>query len=120
MSVSPFWWVGWCCHQKVVVFLATLIPALPMDGGRIFRAILARTSVGITRDNPYAQWMARSFALILTIVGVVKMGGGAFWDGVTLFSLALLIELIVRTESRLMEDGGFFEDGVFGYDFSEG
>ena len=34
--------------------------------------------------------------------------------------LALLIELLVRTESRMLEDGGYFEDGVFGYDFSEG
>jgi stage IV sporulation protein FB len=116
----PIWWVGWFGHLNAVIFLANLIPALPMDGGRIFRAILARTSVGITRDNPYAQWMARSWALILTIVGVVRMGGGSFGDGLTLFALALLIELIVRTESRMMEDGGFFEDGVFGYDFSEG
>ena len=34
--------------------------------------------------------------------------------------LALLIELLVRTESRMLEDGGYFDDGVFGYDFSEG
>ena len=34
--------------------------------------------------------------------------------------LALLIELLVRSESRMLEDGGYFEDGVFGYDFSEG
>ena len=27
---------------------------------------------------------------------------------------------MVRTEARILEDGGFFEDGVFGYDFSEG
>ncbi|WP_435008164.1 site-2 protease family protein [Tundrisphaera lichenicola] len=119
-ALSPTWWVGWFGHLNAVVFMANLIPALPMDGGRIFRAILARTSVGITRDNPYAQWMARSWALILAIVGVVKMGSGGFGDGLTLFALAILIELIVRTESRMMEDGGFFEDGVFGYDFSEG
>jgi len=114
------WWVGWFGHLNAVIFLANLIPALPMDGGRIFRAILARTSVGITRDNPYAQWMARSWALVLTIVGLVRMASGSFGDMLTLFALALLIELIVRTESRMMEDGGFFEDGVFGYDFSEG
>ena len=34
--------------------------------------------------------------------------------------LAVLIELLVRAESRMLEDGGYFEDGVFGYDFSEG
>ncbi len=120
-ALSPIWFVGWFGHLNAVVFLANLIPALPMDGGRIFRAILARTSVGITRENPYAQWMARGWAGILTLVGLVKMvTGTSFGDGLTLFILALLIELIVRTESRMIEDGGFFEDGVFGYDFSEG
>jgi hypothetical protein len=43
-----------------------------------------------------------------------------FNDGMTLFILACLIELVVRSETRMMEDGGFFDDGVFGYDFSEG
>ncbi len=119
--LRPIWWIGWFGHLNAVVFLANLIPALPMDGGRIFRAILARTSVGITRENPYAQWMARGWAGILTLVGLVKMFTSmSLWDGVFLFALALLIELIVRTESRMLEDGGFFEDGVFGYDFSEG
>jgi stage IV sporulation protein FB len=26
----------------------------------------------------------------------------------------------VRSEARMLEDGGFLDDGVFGYDFSEG
>ena len=41
-------------------------------------------------------------------------------DGLTLIALAVLIELFVRIEARMLEDGGYFEDGVFGYDFSEG
>ena len=28
--------------------------------------------------------------------------------------------VLVRIEARSLEDGGYFEDGVFGYDFSEG
>ena len=40
--------------------------------------------------------------------------------GLTLISLAVLIELIVRIEARMLEEGGYFEDGVFGYDFTEG
>ena len=38
----------------------------------------------------------------------------------TLIGLAVLIEYLVRTEARMLEDGGYFDDGVFGYDFSEG
>jgi stage IV sporulation protein FB len=115
----PMWFLGWFGYLNMVLFLANLIPALPMDGGRILRAALARSGVGITRDNPYPQWTARGFALILAIVGVFKMFN-SFSDGLTLFFLAILIELIVRSETRMMEDGGFFDDGVFGYDFSEG
>ena len=118
-AFRPLWFVGWFGYLNWVVFLANLIPALPLDGGRILRAILARSSVGITRDNPYPQWTARGFAVVLAIAGLFKMFS-SFSDGVTLFALAFLIELIVRSESRMMEDGGFFDDGVFGYDFSEG
>ncbi len=118
-AFRPLWWVGWFGYLNWVVFLANLIPALPLDGGRILRAILARSSIGITRDNPYPQWTARGFAVVLAIAGLLKMFH-SFSDGLTLFCLALLIELIVRSETRMMEDGGFFEDGVFGYDFSEG
>ncbi len=119
-AFKPLWFVGWFGYLNLVVFLANLIPALPLDGGRILRAVLARSGVGITRDNPYPQWTARGFALILAIAGLIKMFFGPFSDGLTLFCLALLIELIVRSETRMMEDGGFFDDGVFGYDFSEG
>ena len=118
-ALQPLWFVGWFGYLNLVVFLANLIPALPLDGGRVLRATLARSGVGITRDNPYPQWTARGFALILAIVGIFKMFN-SFSDGLTLFCLALLIELIVRSETRMMEDGGFFDDGVFGYDFSEG
>jgi stage IV sporulation protein FB len=119
-SHHPIWFVGWFGYLNLVVFLANLIPALPLDGGRILRVVLARSGVGITRDNPYAQWTARGVALILAIAGLFRFFFGLFSDGLTLIGLALLIELIVRSETRMMEDGGFFDDGVFGYDFSEG
>ena len=35
-------------------------------------------------------------------------------------SLAILIEWMVRSETRMQEESGYFDDGVFGYDFSEG
>ena len=117
---SLIWYVGWFGYLNLVVFLANLIPALPMDVGRILRALLARSGIGVTRDNPYAQWTARGIALILAIAGLVRFFMGLFSDGLTLIGLAILIELIVRSETRMMEDGGFFDDGVFGYDFSEG
>jgi stage IV sporulation protein FB len=120
LAYHPLWFVGWFGYLNMVVFLANLIPALPFDGGRVLRVVLARSGVGITRDNPYPQWTARGFALILALVGLIRFFMGLFNDGLTLITLAILIELVVRSETRMMEDGGFFDDGVFGYDFSEG
>ena len=126
--LTPTWFVGWFGYLNWVICLVNLIPALPMDGGRALRAWLARTSIGLPRDHFVAFWTARTCAAVLTLFGLVRMGqtffsGGKvnhFSDMMYLFSLALLIELVVRSESRMMDDGGFFEDGVFGYDFSEG
>jgi stage IV sporulation protein FB len=112
---SALWGLGWFGYLNWVLFLANLIPALPMDAGRALRAFLA----GQPKDSMVAPWTAHSCAAVLGLVGLVRLfqeNGG----GLTLLSLALLIELMVRAEARFLEDGGFFEDGVFGYDFSEG
>jgi stage IV sporulation protein FB len=119
-AFAPAWWVGWFGYLNWVLFLANLIPALPLDGGRALRAFLA----GQPKDSMVAPWTAHSFAAVLLLVGLFRLfptaGGGANTGGGELISLAVLIELMVRVEARMLEEGGFFEDGVFGYDFSEG
>ncbi len=116
---SPFtviWWVGQFGYLNWVLFVANLIPALPLDGGRILRPILA----GRSRDSLIGPWAARSCAVLLFVVCLVRWlylkrpGSGE------LFSLAVMIEWMVRVEARFYEEGGFFDDGVFGYDFSQG
>ena len=118
--MSAPWLVGWFGYVNYWLFLANLLPALPFDGGRLFRWFLANTSLGSGRDGLAAPWTARTTAAILFLVGVVRLLFGQRLDGFTLIGLALLIELMVRSEARMQEDGGYFDDGVFGYDFSEG
>jgi Zn-dependent protease len=118
--LSPVWILGWFGYLNYLLFLANLLPALPFDVGRMFRAYLSSTSVVSSRDNNYGPWTARAAAAVLFLIGLVRLLFKGRADGITVISLALLIELFVRRESRMMEDGGYFEDGVFGYDFSEG
>src|SRR5262249_24545442 len=56
---------------------------------------------------------------LLGIIGVVRL---ASWraDGMWPILLGLFIEGLVRIEARMLEDGGYFEGGIYGYDFSEG
>lgn len=118
VSAPPFsavWWVGWFGYLNWVLFLANLIPALPLAGGRIYRATLA----GRSRDHLIAPHTARTCAVVLGAWGLIRWlfirGAG----GPELIGLALLIEMMVRHEARMLEERGFFEDGVFGYDFSD-
>jgi len=122
-QVAPFhalWWIGWFGYLNWVVMLANLIPALPFDGGRILRSFLANAQLVSTKDNMLAPWAAHSCAALLVLIGLARLFLVPSNDGITLIGLALLVELIVRAETRMLEDGGFFEDGVFGYDFTEG
>jgi Zn-dependent protease len=120
-AFTRLWWLGWFGYLNWVLLLANLIPALPFDGGRMLRAFLANAQPVSSKDSMLAPWTAHTFAALLILVGLAR------WllpphnsEGVTLIGLAVLIELIVRAETRMLEDGGFFEDGVFGYDFTEG
>jgi Zn-dependent protease len=117
---SPAWYIGWFGYLNWVIMLANLLPALPFDGGRIFRSYLSQTAVVPGRDGLIVPVLAKSVALILALVGLVRLLLARHFDGLTLIALAILIYWMVRIEAHMIEDGGFFDDGVFGYDFSEG
>jgi Zn-dependent protease len=119
-AYSGIWLVGWFGYLNYVLMLANLIPALPFDGGRALRAYLGSTSVVSSRDSLYAPWTARACAILLGFIGVVRLVVRFAPDGVTLILLAFVIEYLVRVEARMLEEGGYFDDSVFGYDFSEG
>ena len=114
------WFIGWFGYLNYVLFLVNLIPALPFDGGRMFRAYLAGNSIDPGRDHLYAPTTARACAAVLFLAGLVRLIIFAQGNGLTLIALAIFIWLYVRAESRMLEEGGFIEEGIFGYDFSQG
>jgi len=113
--LSPEWCLGWFAFLNWVVFLANLIPALPFDMGRICREWLG----GIYRDREISPYIARVFAGILGLAGLFRLSIQKP-GGLVLLTLALVIEWLVRNEARMLEENGYFEEGAFGYDFSQG
>ena len=59
--------LGWL---NLVLGAFNLIPALPLDGGRVFRAVLERT-VGPTRATHLAARAGHHFAIGLILIGVL-------------------------------------------------
>lgn len=84
--------VGWLAIVNIILAGFNLLPAFPMDGGRIFRAILARR-------RPYASATRIAgrvgviFALLFAVVGVLSFN-------LILILLALFIYGAATTESR--------------------
>src|SRR5512135_276610 len=118
--LTPLWWIGWFGYLNWVLMIANLIPALPFDVGRVLRSYPANAAVLPSKDGIIALWTAHAVAALLVLVGLVRLLVFNPTGGITVIVLALLIEWMVQAEARMMEDGSLFEEGLFGYDFSQG
>ena len=101
------------------MFLANLIPALPLDMGRILRGLTESPWSAASRDNLIGPWAARVSALVLGIGGLIRFAMQSE-GGLTLIMLGVFIYLFSRHEARMLDDGAFYDESLFGYDFSQG
>jgi Zn-dependent protease len=65
-GVSVFAWIGWV---NFVIAAFNLIPALPMDGGRILRALLSR-KMDFVRATDVSVTIARVVAVAFGVIGL--------------------------------------------------
>ena len=79
---------------NVILVLFNLIPAFPMDGGRILRALLAMR-LDYARATRYAAWIGQGLAVVFGIVG--------FFVNPLLVVTALFIILGARGESQMVQ-----------------
>ncbi|WP_368411886.1 CBS domain-containing protein [Haladaptatus halobius] len=94
--------IGWLVVTNASLALFNLFPAFPMNGGRILRALLARSQPYATATRTVAR-VGTLFALIFAIVGVVSFSP-------MLFLLALFIYGAATTESRITALSNLLED----------
>src|SRR5262249_13178460 len=102
--LTRLFYVNW------LLFLFNLIPAYPMDGGRLLQSAL------------WPRWGYRQATLAAVIFSFIFMFAiGIFSLAVNeVFALALAIFIFASARQQwiLLETGG--EESVFGYDFSQG
>ncbi|MFW6003689.1 MAG: site-2 protease family protein [Halanaeroarchaeum sp.] len=84
--------LGWLAIVNVTLVAFNLVPAFPMDGGRILRALLARSQPHAKATRTAAR-VGIWFAVLFAIVGV--------FANVMLILVALFIYMAAKGESRV-------------------
>lgn len=84
--------LSWLLLMNIVVLLFNLIPAFPLDGGRIARALVWRLSGDKRRGTRVAARMGQGFAVILGGVGIaLALGRGGAFGGLWLVVMSFLL-----------------------------
>jgi len=104
LQVLTFWF-NW------VSFLVNLIPAYPLDGGRILHSLLA-TRMGTGMGAEVALRCGIGVGLVLMILGLVFSK--------VLLCLAFVIILLAVQEQFQIQATESYDDSFMGYDFSQG
>lgn len=79
-------------QANIILVLFNLVPAFPMDGGRVLRALLAM-KVGRSRATGVAAKIGQGLAVIMMVLG--------FMGQPMLFVLAVFIWIAARQEARI-------------------
>jgi Zn-dependent protease/CBS domain-containing protein len=83
--------LSWLLFWNVLLLVFNLIPAFPLDGGRMTRAIVWRVTGEKQRGTVVAAKMGQGFALLLAGVGVWATLQYRSFSGVWLIAIAFLL-----------------------------
>jgi Zn-dependent protease len=97
-------WINW------FLFLLNLVPAFPLDGGRLLQSVLWWRS-----DYRQATLCAIGIGFLMMLFFVLL---GIVMNEILVLGLAVFVYICCRKQWIVLETGG--EESLFGYDFSEG
>jgi Zn-dependent protease/predicted transcriptional regulator len=96
LVVAALWWLG---VVNVGLGVFNLLPAYPMDGGRVLRAVLWHRSADRVRATRASARTGHWFAYGLIGVGVLLAMGGALLEGLWLMFIGWYLEGASRAEA---------------------
>jgi Zn-dependent protease/CBS domain-containing protein len=93
---------GWLATTNLLLLAFNLLPALPLDGGRVLRALLWRRSGDFTRATRTAGALGRGFGQVMIGIGVALVLLGAL-GGLWLALIGWFLLNAAAAESQLAE-----------------
>jgi Zn-dependent protease/CBS domain-containing protein len=89
--------LGYLATINLVVLLFNLIPAFPLDGGRVFRSALWALTGSLRRATYWASLAGRAFAWLLIAVGILFFFRGDFVNGIWFAVIGLFLNNAARS-----------------------
>ena len=83
--------VAWLASINFLVLVFNLLPAFPMDGGRVVRAIAWRRTGDRTAATRFAARLGRVFGYIFVGLGILMIFNGMIFGGVWLAVIGFVI-----------------------------
>lgn len=105
LVLARLFWINW-----TLLLLNVLLVCFPLDGGRMLQSLLW-PHVGYRQAT---LWVIYAGFVMTVIVGAVSI----IYEEILVFCLAAFIYVSCRAQLIILETGG--EEGLFGYDFSQG
>jgi Zn-dependent protease len=84
---------------NVFLLVFNLLPAFPLDGGRVFRAILWARMNDMQRATNVAARVGNAFGYALAAIGVVLLLGGEAYNGVWLVFIGWFVATAARQQA---------------------
>jgi Zn-dependent protease/CBS domain-containing protein len=86
--------VGYLCWINWVLAGFNLIPAFPLDGGRVLRSALWHWKGDLTQATRTASAVGSSFAVVLMVLGVLQLFTGNFVGAVWWFVIGMFLRSV--------------------------
>ena len=85
---------------NLTVGLFNLVPAYPLDGGRIFRALIWLKTQDIVSATRYASYLSYALSYLLIVLGVLEFFAGGIINGLWAVLLGFFLHQLTRVGYR--------------------
>jgi Zn-dependent protease/predicted transcriptional regulator len=100
--------LAWLGSVNIMIGLFNLIPAFPLDGGRIVRSLIWSILKDIRRSTRWATWLGQGIAWTMIVGGLAlvfgvklpSIGGNLFFNGVWLILIGVFLKSAATTSYR--------------------
>ena len=83
--------LGYLASINVILAVFNLVPAFPLDGGRVLRAVLWYWKGSLRWATRIASWIGGAFGIALIVLGVWQVLTGDFVGGMWWFLIGLFV-----------------------------